>query len=107
MTTKGYRAGLSDRKFAIMQEKVRTEHIWINPKKCTACWNCVGDCPKQVIGKAGFLWHKHIIIKNADNCTGCKKCIRSCPHGVFSEEMPEALRNRFEKRGFNYSFNKR
>lgn len=72
-------------------KKINTEHIWANHLECTACWKCVKTCPKQVIGKVGFLWHKHIIIKNAENCIGCKKCIEVCPHGVFSEEIPEII----------------
>ncbi|MDR1460528.1 MAG: 4Fe-4S binding protein [Campylobacteraceae bacterium] len=38
--------------------------------------------------KSWFLWHKHIVIKNAENCIGCKKCIRVCPNKVFSEKYP-------------------
>ena len=73
--------------------KIRTKYVWINPKKCEACWKCIDSCPKQVIGKVGFLWHKHIVIKNAENCTGCKKCIQTCPFDVFSENCPDVLRD--------------
>ncbi|MBB4036961.1 2-oxoglutarate ferredoxin oxidoreductase subunit delta [Dysgonomonas hofstadii] len=68
-----------------MSDKISTKYIKANPRLCKACDICITACPKQVIGKVGFLWHKHIIIKNAENCNGCKKCIGMCPHGVFSE----------------------
>lgn len=65
--------------------KIRTPYITINPRRCKACWKCMETCPKQVIGKVGFLWHKHVVIQDAANCTGCKKCIQTCPYGVFTE----------------------
>ncbi|MDR3226164.1 MAG: 4Fe-4S binding protein [Prevotellaceae bacterium] len=65
--------------------KIHTKHVWIDPRKCVACWKCVDACPEHVIGKVGFLWHKHIIIKNPERCIGCKKCIKTCPHEVFHE----------------------
>jgi 2-oxoglutarate ferredoxin oxidoreductase subunit delta len=67
---------------------IRTPHIWANYGKCVACWECVSSCPKQVIGKVDFLWHKHIVLQNNDACIGYKRCIRICPRGVFSEKMP-------------------
>jgi len=72
--------------------KIRTPHIWANPRKCSACWGCVENCPKQVIGRVGFLWHKHIVFQRASDCTGCQKCLRACPEGVFSERRPEFFR---------------
>ena len=64
---------------------ISTSHICADFRSCTACGRCIKACPKQVIGKVGSFWHKHIVIENAGNCTGCKKCIWVCPHGVFSE----------------------
>jgi len=66
-----------------------TGHIWANTHNCKACWKCINECPKQVIGKVSFLWHKHIFFKNSENCIGCKKCVQACQHGVFSETLPE------------------
>ncbi|MCC8173300.1 MAG: 4Fe-4S binding protein [Odoribacter sp.] len=63
--------------------KIRTSYVWADPRKCAACWKCIETCPKQVIGKVKFLWHKHIILVNSSDCIGCKKCINTCPHGVF------------------------
>jgi 2-oxoglutarate ferredoxin oxidoreductase subunit delta len=64
-------------------KKVYTGYVWANTYNCKACWACIDACPKQVIGKVCFLWHRHIVFKNSDNCTGCKKCIKICPHEVF------------------------
>ncbi len=65
--------------------KIRTPYIGIDPRRCEACWRCIDACPKQVIGKVGFLWHKHIVIQKGDACSGCTKCIQACPYGVFSK----------------------
>ena len=61
-------------------QRIHTPYIWVND-----------NCPRDVIGKVGFLWHKHIVIRNADNCIGCKKCMKSCPSGVFSESMSNVV----------------
>jgi 2-oxoglutarate ferredoxin oxidoreductase subunit delta len=79
--------------------RVRTPYIWANPRRCVACWECVGACPEQVIGKVGFLWHKHIVFEASEKCIGCKKCIKTCPHGVFSEDLPDLLRDVIERHG--------
>lgn len=44
--------------------KIHTKYVWANHRKCEACWKCIDACPKQVIGKVVFLWHKHIVIKD-------------------------------------------
>ncbi|MDR1976504.1 MAG: 4Fe-4S binding protein [Campylobacteraceae bacterium] len=80
-------------------KKMRSEYFWINPRLCTACWRCIKVCPKRVIDRVGFLWHRHIIIQNAQECINCKKCIKICPHGVFSKEMPDIIKTFIEKRG--------
>lgn len=66
-----------------------TKFISINPRKCIACWDCVEACPKQVIRKVQFLWHKHIVLKNTDACIGCKKCINICKHQVFYDSKKQ------------------
>lgn len=61
----------------------KSKFISIDPSKCEACWKCIDNCPCKVIGKVKILWHKHIIIRKAEDCIGCGKCIRSCPNNVF------------------------
>jgi uncharacterized Fe-S center protein len=101
MTTKNLKMGFFEStpfygdvgKIASQLDKIHTPYIWANPRKCKACWKCVDYCPKQVIGRVGFLWHKHVIINKPESCTGCKKCIQVCPCGVFSEEMPDVFKS--------------
>lgn len=62
-----------------------TKHIIIDPHFCTACWKCVDECPKKVIGKLDFLFHKHSHIDNPDACIGCKKCVKNCPNRAIHE----------------------
>jgi 2-oxoglutarate ferredoxin oxidoreductase subunit delta len=83
--------------------KIRTAYIWTNHQNCIACWKCIDICPKRVIGKVDFPWHKHIVLKNVKNCIGCKECIKVCPKGVFTEEMPNLLKTILEKRGIEIS----
>lgn len=64
-------------------KKFLTNYVAMNPSHCVACWQCVEQCPKHVIGKVGFLWHKHAAFCDADACIGCKKCIKVCPEKVF------------------------
>lgn len=64
-------------------KKFVTKFVAINPSHCKACWKCIPECPKNVIGKVGFAWHKHVAFANAEACIGCKKCIRTCPEHVF------------------------
>jgi 2-oxoglutarate ferredoxin oxidoreductase subunit delta len=83
--------------------KIRTPYVWANHSKCVACWKCVDACPKQAIGKINFLWHRHIVIKNAENCIGCKNCIRICPQGVFSEDIPDILKVVLSNKGIDFN----
>jgi|LFRM01.1.fsa_nt_gb NAD-dependent dihydropyrimidine dehydrogenase PreA subunit len=65
-----------------------TRFIAINPSYCTACWECLEECPKNVIGKSGFFGHKHAHVIKAEACTGCKKCIKACPNQAIIELPP-------------------
>ncbi|MBR6431887.1 MAG: 4Fe-4S binding protein [Muribaculaceae bacterium] len=60
----------------------KTAHIQLDPHRCQACWKCVNACPKQVLGKVDFPFHKHAKVVNPDECIGCKKCVKTCPHGA-------------------------
>ena len=61
---------------------MQTEHIQLDPNLCQACWECVSNCPKQVLGKIDMPFHKHAKIVNPDDCIGCRKCVRACQHGA-------------------------
>ena len=61
---------------------MQTEHIQLDPNRCQACWECVNNCPKQVLGKIDMSFHKHAKIINPDDCIGCRKCVRVCQHGA-------------------------
>ena len=71
----------------------QTEHVQADTRNCKACWKCVDACPKEVIDKVVFLWHKHIAIQDVENCTGCRKCIKTCPYGVFVETNKSHLKD--------------
>lgn len=64
-------------------KRFQTKYVAMNPSRCVACWKCVDSCPKNVIGKVGFLWHKHAAFGDADACIGCKKCVKVCAQEVF------------------------
>lgn len=72
-----------------------TKHIIIDPHRCTACWKCVDECPKKVIGKLDFLFHRHSHIDNPDACVGCKKCVKNCPNQAIHELTPETVNRAF------------
>lgn len=74
-------------------KRTTTKYVAMNPSRCMACWKCVDKCPKHVIGKVGFLWHKHAVFKDADACIGCNKCIKTCPHGVFFRPNETSIRS--------------
>jgi fumarate reductase flavoprotein subunit/NADH-quinone oxidoreductase subunit F len=51
-----------------------SETVYIDPKLCTGCEDCVGVCPKDCIeGKANFI---HMI--DEFDCDKCGKCIDEC-----------------------------
>lgn len=81
-------------------KRIATKYVAINPRRCVACWKCVKKCPKGVIGKVGFLWHKHVVFKDADACIGCNKCVETCPHGVFfkPDEATLSVLSKFGRR---------
>lgn len=83
--------------------RIRTDYIWANLRNCTACWRCLRACPKGVIGRKAFLWHRHIYIKDADSCIGCNKCLKVCPSGVFSQTLTDSLKRMLIMRGVNIS----
>ena len=67
-------------------EPMQTEYIQLDPNLCQACWECVDNCPKQVLGKIDLPIHKHAKIVNPEECIGCRKCVKSCQHGAITEK---------------------
>ena len=55
-----------------------TRYIRLDTGRCKACWACVQVCPKHVIGKVDFRFHRHAKIDQAKNCRGCLRCIKAC-----------------------------
>ncbi|MCM1532429.1 MAG: 4Fe-4S binding protein [Bacteroides sp.] len=64
--------------------QLSSPHVNFTPHGCIACWRCVEACPKQVIGKVKFLFHKHAAIAHAEACIGCQKCVKACPRHCFT-----------------------
>ncbi|MDR1154980.1 MAG: 4Fe-4S dicluster domain-containing protein [Bacteroidales bacterium] len=62
---------------------MQTDFVRLDAHRCKACWKCLEKCP-EVIGKVGFLWHRHVVIYKADECIGCFRCVKLCPTGAFS-----------------------
>lgn len=73
-----------------------TKYIAINPLYCMACWECIEECPKKVIGKSGIIVHKHAHIVKTGECIGCKKCTKACPHQAIIE-LPSIYRDYVDK----------
>jgi 2-oxoglutarate ferredoxin oxidoreductase subunit delta len=62
----------------------QTLFVLLDTKKCKACWQCLGSCQNQAIGKVDLPWHKHALIVEPDSCTGCLNCINICQYGAYS-----------------------
>lgn len=74
-----------------------TETIYIDPKRCQGCGECMDVCPKDCIeGKAKYI---HMI--DDFDCDKCGKCMEACEEGAIiktSGKVPK-LPNRLTKVG--------
>lgn len=61
-----------------------TRFITVDTRACEACWACVAACPRKVLGKVTFLWHRHVRIDDPDACGGCRRCVKACGHGAIT-----------------------
>ena len=55
-----------------------THYIRLDTSRCQACWACVQVCPRRVLGKVDFRFHRHAHIDQAKNCRGCLRCLKAC-----------------------------
>lgn len=62
----------------------QTKYVALDTDHCEACWQCVAQCPKQVIGKVSVLWHRHVVFRHPEACIGCRRCVKICPHGAIT-----------------------
>lgn len=73
------------------------ETIYIDPKRCTGCGDCMDVCPKDCIeGKAKYI---HMI--DDFDCDRCGKCMEACSEGAVirtSGKLPK-LPNKLTKAG--------
>ena len=60
--------------------RIENQYIQLLTKNCKACWKCVENCPKKVIGKVNIIFHKHARINNSMECNGCLKCVKTCEY---------------------------
>ncbi len=51
---------------------------FIDKEKCTACGNCVEECPVEAIS----LVDEEYAVVNNDECTECELCIDVCEQGA-------------------------
>jgi 2-oxoglutarate ferredoxin oxidoreductase subunit delta len=58
----------------------QTPHVRLDTRVCQACWQCVEVCPKGVIGKVNFFFHKHAVFRRPEQCSGCRSCVKACEH---------------------------
>ncbi len=64
-----------------------TRFIVIDTSHCEACWACVEVCPRKVLGRVAFLWHRHVRIDNPDACSGCRRCVNVCVQGAITRGL--------------------
>lgn len=58
-------------------------HIYIDPKRCSGCGDCMDVCPKDsIIGKEGYI---HMI--DTFDCEKCGACMEACPNGAVMQTV--------------------
>jgi len=62
-----------------------TEYLDIDKDKCTACGDCVDECPNMLLKVVGFKFiinHKHVKVVRPEDCIGCLSCEEACSEGA-------------------------
>lgn len=47
-----------------------TRFVQFNPQTCKACWQCIDECPRGVLGQVSFRRHEHIHVDKPEVCIG-------------------------------------
>lgn len=68
------------------KEHTSNNFININTSLCVACWECIGNCKKNVFEKIDLPWHKHIIMARGEDCTGCLRCTNVCKQNAITKK---------------------
>jgi Pyruvate/2-oxoacid:ferredoxin oxidoreductase delta subunit len=63
-----------------------TLHICLDTRVCQACWDCIAVCPQHVLAKVDLFFHKHALVRHADQCKGCLRCVKVCPNGAINKK---------------------
>lgn len=84
-----------------------TQFVTLDTSRCQACWQCVEECHRKVIGKVSILYHRHVVITDAGACGGCLKCVRTCAHGAFTANTDKNKGGGMEVTTKQRSFNTR
>lgn len=77
--------------------KVENGLAVVNEEKCTACGNCVEECPKGIIELVPAKSKYSVLCKSKDKggdarkncstaCIGCSKCVKECPFEAITVE---------------------
>lgn len=60
----------------------KTQHMVVDPEKCTTCWNCVRSCFYNALEKDESEDKK--VVTHIDKCIGCELCYSVCPFDAVS-----------------------
>jgi NAD-dependent dihydropyrimidine dehydrogenase PreA subunit len=72
----------------VTRHHIVTEYLYIDKELCTACGDCVEECPNQVLIIVGFKFiinHQHVKVTKHEDCTGCLSCVEACPEGAIKD----------------------
>lgn len=62
---------------------------YYDKKSCKKCYECLKNCPPQVIEKDSYGYP---VLSNPDQCIRCYCCVELCPYGAAKVRQPLLLR---------------